>query len=180
MALVSAATWHDKGKADERFQALLFGGDRTAAQLSPVLRAKGVATSFSERQRQRERSGLPQGFRHELLSLQLAKKGAADDAELALILHLVASHHGYCRAFAPVVLDAAAADVAVSDVEVTAAERAAGAAHRIGNGVPERFWELNRRFGWWGLAYLEALLRLADWQASAEEQVAEEGKAENE
>ncbi len=179
-ALVSAAMWHDKGKADERFQALLFGGDRTAAQLSPVLRAKGVATSFSERQRQRERSGLPQGFRHELLSLQLANKGAADDAELALILHLVASHHGYCRAFAPVVLDVATEGVAVSDVEVTAAERAAGAAHRIGNGVPERFWELNRRFGWWGLAYLEALLRLADWQASAEEQVAEEGKAENE
>lgn len=183
-ALASAATWHDTGKADERFQALLYGGDRTAAQLSPVLRAKGVSASVSERQRQRERSGLPQGFRHELLSLELAKKGAAAEPDLALILHLVASHHGYCRGFAPVVLDAAAEDVAVSGVVVTGAERAAGAAHRIGNGVPERFWELNRRFGWWGLAYLEGLLRLADWKASAAEQesgqVEEEGHARNE
>jgi CRISPR-associated endonuclease/helicase Cas3 len=67
---------------------------------------------------------------------------------------LIASHHGYCRPFAPVVID----------------EQQPCPAHHLASGVPDRFWRLTRKYGWWGLAYREALFRLADWSASAKEQ----------
>jgi CRISPR-associated endonuclease/helicase Cas3 len=164
-----AAQLHDCGKADAHFQALLHGGDPMAAQFAPKLLAKGAQARQSRevRKAQWARSGLPDGFRHELVSLLLAKC-EPENGVSALALHLIAAHHGRCRPFAPVV-DDLGGDLAYNGRRIAAGQRISEAAHRLDSGVADRFWELTREYGWWGLAYLECLLRLADWKASKDE-----------
>ncbi|MDY0170273.1 MAG: type I-U CRISPR-associated helicase/endonuclease Cas3 [Thermoguttaceae bacterium] len=177
-ALRQAIDFHDLGKADERFQAMLRRANRTDAWLlagrSARLLAKsdGIPQTRGQKADARRRAGLPDGFRHEMLSVQLAQLSAAlpDDPLMRdLVLHLVAAHHGYARPFAPVVLDRDPPDVALGAAVMSTAERLACPAHRIDSGIAQRFWLLTRHFGWWGLAYLEAIVRLADQQASAGE-----------
>ncbi len=169
-ALVRAAEVHDYGKADPRFQALLHGGAPAAARFAPKLLAKGAVArqSAAARKAQWKRSGLPDGFRHELVSLLLVG-GDSGVAEDELVLHLVATHHGRCRPFAPFV-DDAGVEVGYNGRRVGGKDWGERAAHRLDSGVSDRFWRLTRRYGWWGLAYLEALLRLGDWQASKKEE----------
>jgi len=105
-----------------------------------------------------------------MLSVQLAECNSTFPSDTRdLILHLIASHHGHARPFAPVVIDEDPPDVSVGDVSITGMERKETPPHRLDSGIAERFWMLTHRFGWWGLAYLEGLLRLADGQASADE-----------
>ncbi len=98
------------------------------------------------------------------------------DVDVELVLHLIATHHGWCRPFAPVVDDRIAADDPRRRVSLTLPDGRAlvGDAvtdmEALDSGVGERFWSLVRRFGWWGLAYLEAVLRLADARRSEEEE----------
>lgn len=173
-----AANLHDLGKADERFQAMLRRTDRTDAWLltgmDSVLLAKSDAMPQTPQQRKeaRERAGLPDGFRHEMLSVQIAEHGdliPADAGHRTLILHLIAAHHGYARPFAPVVMDTESPEVTVNGVTLTGTARSKVPPHRIDSAIAERFWKLTRDYGWWGLAYLESVLRLADQQASADE-----------
>ena len=75
-SLERAAQLHDLGKADPRFQALLHGGDPMAAQFAPKPLAKGALARQSKQVRtaQWAQSGLPDGFRHELISLLFARE----------------------------------------------------------------------------------------------------------
>ena len=181
-----AAQRHDWGKADDRFQALLRGTDRNDAWLlvrpsTPLLLAKsaGMPKTPSERKAAHKRSRLPDGFRHEMLSAQIAERAGIPEKvaeERELILHLMEAHHGFARPFAPVALDDEPPDVELRGVLLTGADRKESFPHRLDSGVADRFWALTRRFGWWGLAYLEALLRLADQQASSDEDA---GKYDN-
>ena len=173
-----AADLHDIGKADERFQAMLRRTDRTdvwlLARVDSALLAKsdGMPQTPAQRKQARERAGLPEGFRHEMLSVQILEHSdlLADNPEhRALIVHLIAAHHGYARPFAPLVMDTAPPDVNVNGITLTERTRTRVLPHRVDSGIAERFWKLTRSYGWWGLAYLEAVLRLADQQASADE-----------
>jgi CRISPR-associated endonuclease/helicase Cas3 len=165
-ALVRSARLHDCGKADIRFQAWLRGGDQMAARYSP----KAIAKSGNDVLLAQKEVGLPEGFRHELLSLLFAEKSPEAEGEMRdLILHLVAAHHGRCRPFAPVIPDTQAKCASFNGIAICKEERVVTAPHRLDRGIPDRFWRLTAAYGWWGLAYLESLLRLADWRASSAE-----------
>jgi CRISPR-associated endonuclease/helicase Cas3 len=165
---VWAAGWHDAGKSDIRFQGMLRGGNLMAARLAPKLLAKGASANAV-----RDRCCLPESFRHETLSFQMVqmvgRAPVAQEVDRELGLHLGPSHHGRCRPFAPVVVDGEPETVSFGGYTLDARERMVTAAHRLNSGVAERFWVLIRRYGWWGLAYHEALFRLGDWMASEEE-----------
>lgn len=170
-----AAYWHDTGKLDERFQLLLYQGDWLGMiSGEPLAKSEEIPASQSRRRWLRHESGLPVGFRHEMLSCQLAERYAQSpevDVRGELILHAVASHHGHARPFAPVTPDPDPPSIHVQHgcvaVDIDGKTRASWPApYAIESGVTERFWRLNRRYGWWGLAYLEAILRLGDWYGS--------------
>ncbi len=178
-SLRRAARMHDWGKCDPRFQAMLMRRDLQAAYSQPHLWAKSTGATSSRRDWQavRKRAGLPPGFRHEFLSVQLAERAleeadqADDDCDRQLVLHLIASHHGYARPFAPVCNDEQPVDVqfetAAGPIKLSCDWRGSHRPERLDSGIAERYWATTRRFGWWGVAYLEAILRLADQDASA-------------
>ncbi len=168
-----AVEMHDIGKADPRFQAWLRGGNPVSAK-SLIAKSSRSGQNRAAIERARVLAGYPKGGRHELMSAALlAERTEAEaDVDRELLLHLVASHHGRCRPFAPVVKD-------VDPVWVEYGGVSASSAHgleRVGSGVSERFWRLTRRYGWYGLAYLEAMVRLADQRQSESEQT-KSGKA---
>jgi hypothetical protein len=180
--LLRAARWHDVGKLDERFQLVLRQGDEIANDLGkPLAKSAFVPTSPARRDAIRQAAGLPEGFRHEMLSFQLVERYAglvAGEQATELVLHLVASHHGHARPLAPVIPDPAPPAVSGRHDGVVIALDAADrqrlvAPYSLDSCISDRFWRLCRRYGWWGLAYLEAVLRLGDWYGS--EHVVEEG-----
>jgi CRISPR-associated endonuclease/helicase Cas3 len=136
--LVWAASWHDAGKARAVWQA--------AAGAGEVLLAKSC----------RLNSRRLAGFRHELASLRDAEAHVPDHFTIGqrdLALHLIAAHHGWARPhFSERAYD--------RDQVRLSRERAAVSAMRFGL--------LQQRYGAWGLAYLETLLRCVDALASAE------------
>ncbi|GIW39498.1 MAG: hypothetical protein KatS3mg076_0075 [Candidatus Binatia bacterium] len=175
-AVCLAALWHDTGKTDPRFQLMLRHGDEVAAALAevPIAKSASVPSSPARRRVIRDATGLPENFRHEMLSMELARRFAelpTDETLADLVLHLVASHHGHGRPFAPVCLDTSPPGIHArfgeAELVLEATVRSDLAPpHRLDSGLLDRFWRMTRRYGWWGLAYLEAIVRLADWYAS--------------
>ncbi|MGI8604408.1 MAG: type I-G CRISPR-associated helicase/endonuclease Cas3g [Verrucomicrobiales bacterium] len=144
-----AARLHDEGKRAENWQkafnAPTIGG--------PFAKTPGPINQ-----------SLLDGYRHEFASLPVL---AADTEFLALpsdelrdlAMHLVAAHHGFAR---PLIGIQGCPDAPPSLLEERSRE------------VALRFVRLQRRWGPWGLAWWESLLRAADQQASRELELASE------
>ena len=79
-----AAFLHDAGKADPRFQTMLAGGDPWSRPDGPPLAKSGRSWSPSTW----SRAGLPKGWRHEALSVRMARAHPrlADAHDPALVL----------------------------------------------------------------------------------------------
>jgi CRISPR-associated endonuclease/helicase Cas3 len=151
--LVLAARWHDLGKKRELWQRSIGNPDPTQWH------AKGGKPRGETPWRPR-RFG---EYRHEfgsLLDATDSNQAFAEELRLLseetrdIVLHLIAAHHGYARPHFP-------PEATVDPNHPQSASDAAALE------VPRRYARLQRRFGRWGLAYLESLLRAADWAASA-------------
>lgn len=166
--LRAGGDFHDIGKADPRFQAWLRGGNKLAAAAGPLF-AKGSRLDRTAREKAREMSGYPRGARHEFMSVALLQANPPPEAT-DLFLHLVAAHHGHARALTPMLHDPEPITVRFARNGWSAEAPSDHKLGSLGSGVCERFWSLTRAYGWWGLAYLETLLRLADHRQSETEQ----------
>lgn len=93
---------------------------------------------------------LLEGYRHEFGSLLKAEGQDLPDNR-DLVLHLIAAHHGYAR---PMISSTGCEDGPPSVLESKAGDAAL------------RFARLQKRYGPWGLAWREAILRAADQSAS--------------
>lgn len=181
-AIELAGRLHDLGKADPRFQVLLRNGQCfVAGQL--LAKSGSLPKNRGGYARVRLAADYPEGGRHELLSVRLTEHAddvlPNDPVLRDLVLHLIASHHGYCRPFAPVVQDERPVTVSFELLGRHWSYESATRLERLESGVSERYWQLVRRFGWWGLAWLEALLRLADHRRSELEQTLWEEREES-
>lgn len=190
---VALAAWlHDIGKADPRFQLMLRGGSEIEyfKDETPLAKSAIPLGAKALRKLAREKSGYPGGgYLHAVQSVamlhgrldalkeRLTKVDAGKEPDLDLVLHLVASHHGECRPFAPVLIDDSPVDVSLKGHESKtfgtidfAATSSNHGLHKLDSPLADRFWSLIARYGWLELCWLEAILRLADHRASEEEQ----------
>ena len=150
--IIAAALLHDLGKAEPRFQAMLYG-NQLAAAIGPKL-AKSKYRTLSERLAAYAVSGLPRGFRHELASLEYFKGKSPAELDI-LVRHLITTHHGYGRPWFPVCSDPSAPGADYAHLE---------------NGLGRSFSSLLDLFGPWKLAGMELILRSADIRQSLKEQ----------
>ncbi len=135
-ALTIAAQFHDRGKAAERWQDAM----NAPEEGRPYAKTRGGGNPH-----------LLEGYRHEFGSLLTAERTELPQGIRDLILHLIAAHHGHAR---PLITTAGCKDGPPSLLDAKAGNAAL------------RFARLQKRYGPWGLAWLEAILRAADQSAS--------------
>lgn len=160
-AISFAAKFHDHGKLRTQFQLMLGNSKYPEVKLAKSGRKRGL---------------LQEIYRHEFGSLidvtdetqpYLCELQQLSPDARELALHLIASHHGRARPAFP-------------RDECYDPERSQTVADEVSTEVPRRFARLQRKYGRWGLAYLESILRAADWAASAQPGVASKFRGDHE
>ena len=181
--IVQSGRWHDVGKAHWVFDASMHRCDEAPAGL--------LAKSNCPGPMRRERPH----FRHELASalawIANCDKPGAPDSRVNLIAYLIAAHHGKVRTtlrampgepaapngarFARGIWEGDTLPALAFDGESTAEVTLKLALMELGEGEQGHSWttrilDLLDQHGPFRLAWLETLVRIADWRASAAEQ----------
>jgi CRISPR-associated endonuclease/helicase Cas3 len=153
--LALAAWLSGEGLRDVRYQAFLRGGDRMA--LSGDFVALATCTTLFDIPyaaiRVRERINLPEHWRPEAEAVMraLAHPRLAEARDKFLVVWLVGTLHGFGRPFFP---HSDPEHAGPQDLDVVI----------DGHDWSQIFTALKERYGWWGLAQLEATVRLCEHQ----------------
>jgi CRISPR-associated endonuclease/helicase Cas3 len=169
--LGKAGWWHDQGKRDRRFQAWLHGSELAA--LAELLANRPLAKSGRDPKQWQssEAFGYPRGSRHEFVSVRMFEKAIVESEEKEeFIKFLIGTHHGHGRPFPPVLSDPTPVEVVLEHDGKRITTVSDHRLYQLDSGWVDLFWRMVRRYGWWGIAYLEALLITADRSVSAREQ----------
>ena len=193
--VIRAARWHDVGKVHEVFQDTMRRGLGDQKVEEDMLLAKTVMSNLRHKRPY---------FRHELASALALLTHEKWSRNADLVAYLVASHHGKVRMNlralprerAPSASDRSNArfargiweDDALQPIDIGGKEQWAGG--RLSLSVMELGWDETSRESWtertrdlltrlgpFRLAWMETLVRVADWRASGKEQEGAYGDA---
>ncbi|WP_420442983.1 type I-G CRISPR-associated helicase/endonuclease Cas3g [Candidatus Poriferisodalis sp.] len=160
-----AGEMHDLGKVDSRFQAQMVGHDRVRLAMQDKPLAKSLPSA-------RPRPHLWPPVRHEVASVAMAQSAQEFMARCHdpdLVLHLVATHHGQGRPLPRIVSDDCPQDLAYEIDGTRLFAHTNFSETPMAIEMADRFWRLSAKYGHHGLAWLEAILRLADHRQSEQE-----------
>ena len=176
--LTLAALLHDAGKAEKRVQAFLhrMDPDDLPDGYEVVAKSADELSGPDEYYRCMDMARLPRGYRHECWSVLMAESHPdfQDEHDRDLVRYIIGTHHGHGRPLFPPVEDMHA----TGRIEWHLDGKGMTANPEHGLGKLGSYWvdmcgDLYRKYGPWGLAHMEAVVRLADHcQSGAEEKVA--------
>ncbi len=184
-AVRRASRWHDVGKSHAVFQATMHDCPLAEAPDKTPLLAKSPSRGRHQRKH----------FRHELASMLAWLEHAANEDNVDLVAYLIAAHHGKVRMSLRAIPEEKGPDnqrfargvwegdelpeFVIDDYETIPATPLRLDLMELGEGDMGPSWtartqQLLDSYGPFRLAWLESLVRIADWRASGAEQ---EGQA---